>query len=536
MKKLMLTVTMAMLVANLLLAADEVKEVRAGVKGVTVFPDRAQLFYETDVNIGAGRSTIKLTGLSPYIDQNSIQVKGTGSFTILSVTPQNNYLEDLEGEPYILELKKRLEELELKIEDEKTGIAVLKEKEAFLVANRAVMGGNSTFSIEQFKSMMALYTTNIEQIAGAVTEKNRIVKGYEEEAASLKAQIEAGKSKDNLPMGEIVLTVSADKAVAAKLAYSYVVFNAGWYPSYDIRVEDINKPVEVVYKANIFQTTGVEWSNVLISLSNATPWVSGSVPTLYPWFVDFYQQLPVMRASAAKSMPSVAAEESAFMVYDMVEEEANTAAGYVSRREGETTVNFDLSVPYSVSSDGKAAILEIQVTELESIYKYVSVPKLSGRAYLTGEVAKWGENGFQSGEATLYFENSYVGTSYIDAGSTADTLALSLGVDNSIVVTREKQTDFTSRRTIGSNKTETYSYKITVRNNKQVSIKIDIFDQIPISSNSEISVEALELSGGKVDTATGEVKWELEIAPQQAKELVFTYSMRYPKNRNVYPQ
>ena len=72
------------------------------------------------------------------------------------------------------------------------------------------------------------------------------------------------------------------------MTFSYVVSNAGWYPSYDIRVDDIKNPVTIFYKANVFQNSGVAWKDVKLSFSNATPWVAGDIPVLYPWFIDFY--------------------------------------------------------------------------------------------------------------------------------------------------------------------------------------------------------------------------------------------------------
>ena len=52
----------------------------------------------------------------------------------------------------------------MKVEDEKAAITVLKEKEAFLVANRAILVKETTFSLEQLKSVMDLYTNNMDQV------------------------------------------------------------------------------------------------------------------------------------------------------------------------------------------------------------------------------------------------------------------------------------------------------------------------------------------------------------------------------------
>ena len=205
----------------------------------------------------------------------------------------------------------------------------------------------------------------------------------------------------------------------------------------------------------------------------------------------------------------------------------------VGKQVGETTVTFDVAIPYSIASDGKIQTIEIQRTSSPADYKYVTIPKLSTLAYLTGEITNWAEQSLMSGEATLYFENSFVGKSFLNVNQLTDSLQISLGTDNSILVKREKQKDFTSRKVLGSNKTEIYSFLTTIRNNKPGPIKIALYDQIPISTNSGITVDATELTGGQLNSRTGIVKWDLEIKPQETKRIILTYSVRYPKEKTV---
>jgi len=205
----------------------------------------------------------------------------------------------------------------------------------------------------------------------------------------------------------------------------------------------------------------------------------------------------------------------------------------VEKQVGETTITFDIAVPYSVVSDGKVQTIEIQRTTSDAIYKYVTIPKISPLAYLTGNITDWAKQSLQSGEATLYFENTFVGKSYLNVNQLSDTLTLSLGTDNSILVKREKRKDFTSKKVIGANKTDIFSFLITVRNNKALPIKLTLNDQIPVSSNSGITVETTELTGGRLNAQTGEIKWELDIKPQETKQIVLTYSVRYPKDKTV---
>jgi len=535
MKKMLIT-PIFLFAFSLCLQAENDRDIQAEIKHVTVYPDRAQLSHESSFELTPGKTILKLKGLSPYIDAQSIQVKGIGEFTILSVNLQNNFLQNLEDSPEVKSIRSQIEALQTKVEDENAALKTLQEKEDFLIANRAILIKETAFSIDQFKTMMDLYTNNIDLVNVTVLKKNRLIKDYEKQIAALQKQIASKLGRQQLPSGEISVTVSAEKPVSGKLSFSYVVSNAGWYPSYDIRVDDINKPVVIFYKANVYQNSGVPWNNVKLSFSNATPWVAGNVPVLNPWFIDFYN--PTARYLQGK-VAGVTRSEAPMMLDEVVTlnkkayKEAEAISVVVEKKVGEMSVTFDVSVPYSIPSDGKAQIIEIQRTTTPADYKYVTVPKMSQIAYLTGNITDWAKQSLLSGEATLYFENTFVGKSYLNVNQLTDTLTISLGNDNSILVKRDKRKDFTSKKVFGTNKTETYSFLLTIRNNKANSIKITVNDQIPVSSNSSIIVEPMELSGGTLNAETGTVKWDIEIKPQEKKELVLTYSVKYPRNQNI---
>jgi uncharacterized protein (TIGR02231 family) len=518
------------------LSAQADKDISAEIKHVTVFPDRAHIDQESVVSLNTGKTILKLSGLSPYIDVQSIQVKGTGDFTILSVNHQNNYLQNLEDAPEIKSIRSQTEALQIKIEDEKASLSVLREKEAFLIANRAILVKETTFTMEQLKNVMELYTSNMEQVAMTTLKKTRIIKEYEKQIIALQQQISEKLGRQQLPSGEISVTVTSEKQVSGKFFFSYVVTNCGWYPSYDIRVDDIKNPVTIFYKANIYQNSGVSWKDVRLSFSNATPWVAGDIPVLYPWWIDFNYPVQLMMKGAASAINI--SEAQVMMQKETADIRRETRAleavpAPVEKQTGETTITFDVSIPCSIASDGKIQTIEIQRLTAPAEYKYVTLPKLSSLAYLTANITDWAKLSLQNGEATLYFENSFVGKSNLSVNQLTDTLTLSLGTDNSILVKREKRKDYTSKKVIGSNKTETYSFLLTVRNNKATTVKITLNDQIPVSSNSGITVEPIELSGGRHNGETGEIKWDLEIKPQETRQIVLTYSVRYPKDKTV---
>lgn len=533
--KRIINILIALILVASSISAQAEKDIKAEIKHVTVFPDRAQVYRETDVSISSGKTILKLTGLSPYIDNQSIQVKGFGEFTILSVNQQNNYLQNLEDTPEVKSLRSQIEDLKMKVEDENAAIDVLKSKADFLRANQAILVKENTFSLEQLKSVMDLYTNNMDQVTMTTLKKGRLIKGYEKQIAALQQQLSDRLGRQQLPSGEIYVVVQSEKQVSGKITFSYVVSNAGWYPSYDIRVDDINDPVTIYYKANVFQNTGVAWKDVRLSFSNATPWVAGNIPVLSPWFIDYYipPQIRVRGTSSLKRSEAPVIMEMAASEDKAGGKALEAVPVSVNKQVGETTITFDIAIPYTIRADGKVQTVEIQRLSAPAQYSYLTLPKLSPLAYLTANITDWAKLSLQSGEATLYFENTFVGKSIINVNQLTDTLTISLGNDNSILVKREKRKDFTSKKTIGSNKTETRSFLLTVRNNKTNPINITLKDQIPVSSNSGISVDPVELSGGKLNADTGEIKWDLVIKPQETKQIILTYSVKYPKDKTV---
>ena len=202
-------------------------------------------------------------------------------------------------------------------------------------------------------------------------------------------------------------------------------------------------------------------------------------------------------------------------------------------QENQTTVEIEVAEPYTIKSNGEKTIVDLKAYDIPAQYSYSAIPKIDNDVFLIAEISDWSQYSLLEGESNLYFEDGFVGRSVLNASSLQDTLQVSMGRDRSIVVSREKNEEFSKKRTIGSNITENREYKITVRNNKSQTVTIKVEDQIPVSVNSEISVEALELSGGKFDPQTGKVSWNLQIPPGSQQELKMQYEVKYPKREKV---
>jgi uncharacterized protein (TIGR02231 family) len=208
----------------------------------------------------------------------------------------------------------------------------------------------------------------------------------------------------------------------------------------------------------------------------------------------------------------------------------------VNKIENQTNIEFNITNPYSVPSDGKQYAVEINQLDLNASYEYAVAPKLSTDVFLTAKLTDWNKYNFLAGEANLFFEGTFIGKSLLNTDATADTLNISLGTDKNIVVTRTSLKDLTERQSLGSNKKETRDWQIEVKNRKNQPINLLVEDQVPVSQNSSIEVETQELSGGQLDKTTGKVLWTLPLKALDDKKLQLKYQVKYPKNQSVIIQ
>ena len=206
---------------------------------------------------------------------------------------------------------------------------------------------------------------------------------------------------------------------------------------------------------------------------------------------------------------------------------------YEEVQVSELSAEFEIKKLYSIPSDVRPYIVEVATYSLNASFKHSSVPKAKKDAYLLASIAGWEDLDLIEGPANVYFAGSFVGQSYVNTRSVNDTLDLSFGRDSKVIVTRTKIKDFNKENLVGNNRKIVYSYEMLIKNNRKSAVNIDLEDQLPISQSSEIIVDQVELSKGLVNKDDGKVSWKFLIPPGESQKVIFTYTIKYPKNRNV---
>jgi len=501
---------------------------KTDITDVKIFASGATVIRNAKVTVEAGQSLLRFENLSASINPSSISVTGTGEFTILSVTHQLDYLGPDRKTEEMVRLEDSLLSLNRKREGYLNEIYVLQEEQNLLLANKSIGGANSGVKLEELKNISTYFRTRMMEIKDRMLDLTTREKKVKTEIDKLNQQLAMLNHKRNEPYSTILVNVSATAKTAASFTISYYTGNVTWTPSYDIRVKDSASPVKMLFKAMVNQNTGEDWNKVRVKISTGNPSLGSTRPELYPWYLNFsYPVLMRSSAPAKKSDDSMAGQPM------MESVQAPALSNYVNIVENQLSTDYEISIPYTIPSNGLNYAVEIKDFELPASYSYYATPKLDRDAFLVAAVTGWEGQDLQPGNSNVYYENTFVGETMFNPVTTNDTMLVSLGRDKRVVIKRELMQDLSGNKLLGSNRTRNFTYEISVKNNRKEALKITIEDQLPISQDKDIEVKLTDGSDGELNAETGKITWKLEVLPSQQAKKKFGYSVKYPKDRQV---
>lgn len=603
------------------------KEISSTITTATVYLSGAQVSRTAKTTVPKGRNILVFGGLTKDMDPASIQINSANdAFTVLSVSHRLNFNELPDENPAADKIYDAMDALDRQKARLTVTFCITQEEEAILKLNRVVASPQTGLDAEDLIAAVNFHRERITFIkrrqAGIADSLTRI----EEERRLLQEQLaETGLKRQTKATAEIVVVTQADRPVTDKFTLTYLVPNARWVPHYDVRVADISKPVDLRYRAKVYQQSGEDWTNVKLKLSTGDPSANGVAPTLPMWRLYQNSRPPVYNPTAkrqiqtgvsvvrgqivdatgealigasvlvpgttigavtdldgyydlevpagtreliisytgyrTKTVPAngarVVMNEDAAMLDEVVvtgyankrrqkkdvsirgsrasvrREETAAAPPPVTVQRRATTVSFDIELPYTIPSDGKARDVEIRRYDLPATYTHLAVPKFSQDAYLTAAVTDWEQYDLLSGSINLFFEGTFLGVSALDVSTVNDTLELSLGRDPNVIVERKATEDYRKRNFFGGKVTDSRGYTITARNKKNLPVNLVVMDQVPVSADENIEVKIDRDNRFKLEATTGILTWRTTLAAGATDKTSFGYTVKYPKGQRV---
>jgi uncharacterized protein (TIGR02231 family) len=520
-------------------AGDGPTVVASSLQSVMVYRTGAEMVHKATARLASGNSELIIDDVSTTLEPASIRVSCTGGVTIMSVTFSKDYLQPETVSPLVKKLQdsievlaKEMERLEILTKSDEQLLELLNSNKDIGGSQNGVSAAELAKMMEYCRQQQVLIRTELGGYADKEAKLGSIRGNLESEMAEEQA-------KNTKTGGRVLLQLLSPMTGTYDFTVSYLTSAAHWAPAYDLKVTGISDPLQLLYKARLVQSSGIDWKHVKLSLSTSNPSQGGNAPVLTAKFLRLEEAVVaalgygMTNTLGFKAPMASGVERKEYQYADKLKNVPADLGSYLSINDNQLDVVFDIDIPYDIPSNGKEQGVVLKEYKVPCNYEYYAAPVADKEAYLLGQMAGWEKLNLLPGEASIMVEGTYIGKSFIDPGSTQDTLNLTLGRDKRIVVKREKVTDFSSVKFLGSSKKEVFTYRITVRNNKKEKAEMLLKDQYPISTDKDIEVELLENGGAVVNTDNGVLSWKLELAPGESKEIRISYSVKYPKDKTV---
>ncbi|MBL7706994.1 MAG: DUF4139 domain-containing protein [Taibaiella sp.] len=508
---------------------------------VVVYRTGAVLTHNAKIVLPAGASELIIDNVAATIDENTIQVSAPSNVTILSVLVNKNQETDTRQDtalssPEQKKISTAIKEAQQSLQKVQNRIAAYDKSLALLEQNQVVSSPQNGVNATELGKLAELYLVKQIELRDKLSEQrlqekelNDKIRVWNTELATLGGKVQ---QQQLVTRGQLKLQLMSATAVnSSTIEVSYFSNAATWSAAYDLKADNLNRPVNLVYKANIQQNTGLDWNKVKLSLSTGNPTIGNVAPLLSTWYLRYGQQ-PVY--SASREQVGVNTIQSSESDYRMRAKAAvKSLDEYVSTQESPVATTFNIDLPYNIASDYKVYAVALQTHELNTVYKHYAVPRLDPDVFLLAELTDIESLNLIPGPANILFENKFVGKTMLNPYTTEDTINVSIGRDKRITVKREKISEQSGVKTLGTTKKQTFVYELTVKNGKPDKIELLLKDQIPSSTDNAVEVELISSDHASLNPENGVLTWRLNLKPGEVRKVKFSYSVKYPKGRVI---
>jgi len=505
---------------NKTLSPEQVTE--SHIVHADIYTSGAVLEYRGKATLSAGRNRVLFAGITEKANVSRIRIRFQGGITSCHLLGTETYL--TEQPPEILSLREEIMDLESEISALDIQYDAWKASVSGSLLEASAEGLSSY--LEKLPEKLKANSARKRFLNAVLNEKRKALQSLKE------ASPRFGEEQISLLCAEI--TAESDGVYPFLLtAEDPFTF---WKPSYELNVEDTEKPIQARLRASIRQQDDQDWENISLCLFYGSMQREGTQPSLSPLQVSFREPSLTYGSSGSRSNAPVARAslKAAPMAYN-AEATADFAPAPVPQAEEvhEMMAQYRLPGTYLVKAR-EETVIDILEQTLEVTYRYSSVPKLSPKVYLTATLKDPHAYQLLPCRAYVNYQQANVGTVQIPEASADDPFVLSLGSESALVIERKTVSDEHSEAMLKGTQTRRLTYEIELLNRKDRPADVQISDQIPLSTEEKIKVEVLDLSGGSLNGKTGEVIWNVTgLEPGGSCKRKLAYQITYPKNTKL---
>lgn len=573
------------------------------IDAVTVYRGQALVTRLIEVTGAAGLREIVVTDLPEAVVPGSIYAESADGVEVRSVRYRTRPVsEDVREE--VRKLDEQIRTIQDQIEANLKHAALLAEHRAYLTKLEAFVA--PTANVELSKGVLNAET--LQQLSKFLLEQRQSLTDEElklgVEARELAQQLDLlNRQRQVATAGsartarEAVVFVNLRGTDGHKLRVRYLVEQANWSPSYNVRVDADQKDVRVEYHASVQQMSGEDWNDVTMTLSTATPSLVAKAPQLTPLTValtapvqekaqqraggggkEYFaareelkakrSQVENARSNSVYSLPSQTVNApgpqipmqqqldndlglnevaNEIQILDLVSRGNLDNRGKLTRSlaldEG-VSVTYELAGRIALPSRADQQLIQIAALPMKAEFYKLATPVLTSYVYNEAVVTNTSTMVLLAGPMSAYLAGQFVGRADVPTVAIGESFTAGFGIDSSLRTGRELMEKTESVQ--GGNRTVNFTYRLTIENFGAAPAKVRLLDRLPVGKENEVRVElvsagAVELSNDsryqQTERKKGILRWEVEAPAQaigpQAYGLEYKLRLEYDKQMHI---
>lgn len=259
---------------------------QAELQSATVYFSGAELRHKTSVTLPQGTTELVISNIANALDESSLRISTPKSVTVLATQFTQHYATEFDPEYERPELAKVHDSIRF-FQSKLQSIIIQKEAVektiAMLNANTKLNGNNTGILTQQLANYSLYYQSKLYELSwDAFVLGEKQVK-YQKQLDFWNQQLTPQPNSSVKSKGQLVLYLNTTQAGTHSLQISYTTTLAGWEPTYDLKASSLTQPLELVMKSQLWQTTGIDWNNIKLTLSNGNPATQHEAPLQQAW-------------------------------------------------------------------------------------------------------------------------------------------------------------------------------------------------------------------------------------------------------------
>lgn len=479
---------------------------KSEIKSVIIYNSSAEIIHDASVTIPAGKSTIVFTDLTTFIVENTTNVTCKSSnVDIITVTEKVNYTKEKQkDDAKISSLKDSIKRLERESGLILCQIEALEAEKSRLFRGESIGGVSNGVSVDEIAKASEFFGTKMLSLSTRLFELYEVQSSNKTRIKTYTRQIDQLAVNTVKPIREIYVTIQSSQPQTVGFTFKYLTTKSGWAPSYDFKFKGETTPLELIFRANVFNATGIEWRDVNITLSTANPTVGFSTPSLNSGG----------SSSQINTVNRDGMEYREMTVINSIEE-------------------YDVEHKYNVPTDGKPYLIDVKNFNIDVSSYYLLIPKLDPFGFLMAQIPDWNKYNLIPGTANIYNRGSYMGKTFLNTYAENDTLGLFLGKDNNIQVVRNEDYTSNNNKIIGNYYIDKSETTIKIKNNLPEAVQLKVLDQVPYIYSGKTKFELDNPDQALYVEDEGLLTWDFKIEKSGTKTISFGYQIKTPKNEEA---